>query len=382
MKTEKSKLKIGLILDSTLDVEDGVQQYILTLGSFLESKGHDVHYIVGESHRTDIKNLHSLTKNLILRFNGNKVSISLPARKKPIIELINKEKFDVLHVQSPYSPLYAGKFVKYAHKNSVILGTFHILSFNFFATLGTKILGLILHRNLGLFDTQISVSSANKVFAKKTFGIDCRVIPNMVNVDQFKPQDGFKKANKVPQILYLGRLTERKGCKYLIEACAELLNKYPDIKFNLKIAGKGELENNLKQKVIDLGLSDYVEFLGFVTNEQKINIMRRSDVSVFPSYSGESFGIVLIEAIAGGSGVVIGGKNPGYATVLSDTPECLVDVKDLDNFANLLYKSLTDTKFINETHNTQQSIIYKYDYKNVGQQILDEYYACLKAKYN
>lgn len=380
MQKEKTKLKIGLVLDSTLDVEDGVQQYILTLGSFLKTKGHEVHYIVGQTNRTDIANLHSLTKNLILRFNGNRVSISLPAPSKPIKQLIKKENFDILHIQSPYSPFYAGKFVKYAQENTAILGTFHILSFNIVAKIGTRLLGLALSKNLKKFDSQISVSSANKIFAKQTFKIDCKVIPNMVNIDKFKQPKNYKRNNKVPEILFLGRLTERKGCMYLIEACAELSKQYPEIKFKLNIAGKGENEANLKKRVSELNLLGYVEFFGFVTNEKKIELMRRADVAVFPSYSGESFGIVLIEAMAGGSGVVIGGNNPGYQTVLSDTPECLVDVKQVNSFANLLHKSLTSQDFIKKTHKIQQSIVYKYDYKTVGQQILDEYYACLKHK--
>lgn len=381
MTNEKTHLKIGLVLDSTLDVEDGVQQYILCLGSYLVSIGHEVHYIVGETHRTDIKNIHSLTKNKILHFNGNKVSVSLPAKSQPIKKLLEDEKFDILHIQSPYSPFYAGKFVKYGHKNSVVIGTFHILSFSLLSTVATKLLGIILMKNLKYFDSQISVSSANKIFAQKTFGIDCKVIPNMVNIDQFKPPKGFSRQNSIYQISYLGRLTERKGCKYLIDACAKLISNHPDIKINLKIAGKGELEDSLKTQVRELGLDKYVDFLGFVTNDQKIDLMRKSDLAVFPSYSGESFGIVLIEAMAAGAGVVLGGNNPGYATVLSDTPECLIDVKDKLNFSESIYKSLTDKKFISHNHKVQQKVVKRYDYKVVGQQILNEYYACLKLKY-
>lgn len=101
-------MKIGFVLDDSLDKTDGVQQYIITLGSWLAKQGHNVHYLVGETHRDDIPNIHSLSKNIAVRFNKNRMSMPLKADKSKIVKLLNDEQFDIIHVQMPYSPLMAG----------------------------------------------------------------------------------------------------------------------------------------------------------------------------------------------------------------------------------------------------------------------------------
>lgn len=380
MKNEKNKLKVAFVLDTTLDVEDGVQQYILVLGDWLKERGHEVHYIVGETKRTDIENMHSLTKNFTVRFNGNKVIYPLPTGNKKIKEILNKEKFDVLHVQVPYSPFYGAKFVKYASKNTAIIGTFHILPFGKIAYAGTWILGLILRKNLKKFDQQISISPANQTFSARTFRTKSIVLSNMVKTREFNPNTSFKRNNKPVEILYLGRLTERKGCRYLLNALGKVQDNYPDIDFKLKIAGKGELFEKLQKQVFELQLEHKVEFLGYVTNENRVKLMQNADISVFPSYSGECFGIVLIEAMAAKSGLVLGGKNPGYETVLGGVEGSLVNVKDTDAFASLLYKYISDKKYREKVFDEQQKLIHQYDYNVVGQKILNVYHDCKKER--
>ena len=102
-------MKICFVLDDGLDRPDGVQQYILTLGSWFARKGHEVHYMVGETERKDIPNIHIMTRNIRVRFNKNRLAMPLFASKKDIAELLVKEQFDVLHVQMPYSPQFAAR---------------------------------------------------------------------------------------------------------------------------------------------------------------------------------------------------------------------------------------------------------------------------------
>lgn len=380
MSKQDKKLKIAFVLDTTLDVEDGVQQYILVLGDWLKKQGHEVHYIVGETHRTDIDNLHSITKNIKVHFNGNKVVMPLPASKKRIKKLLDSENFDILHVQVPYSPFFAAKVIKSASKKTTVIGTFHILPFGKVAFFGTWFLGLILRKNLKRFDRQISASSANKSFSHKTFRTDSIVIPNMVKLNEFAPPSNFVRNNKSFEILFLGRLTNRKGPKELLNAIKYLEHTYPGISYNLKIAGKGELDLKLKKFVADNGLEEKVKFLGFVSNQEKVELMRKADIAVFPSLSGECFGIVLIEAMAAKSGAVIGGKNPGYQTVLGEIPESLVDPRDTKEFGDLLYKLIKDESFRSAIHNKQQKIVGQYDFNIVGRRVLDEYMNCINDK--
>src|SRR5688572_33467442 len=130
-----NKLKVGLVLDGSLDKTDGVQQYVLILGKWLASEGHEVHYLVGETERTDLPNIHSLTRNVSVRFNKNRMSTPLPANLRPIRRLLQQEQFDVLHVQVPYSPVLAGRIIKAADARTAVVGTFHILPHSKFVTL-------------------------------------------------------------------------------------------------------------------------------------------------------------------------------------------------------------------------------------------------------
>jgi hypothetical protein len=80
-------MKIGFVLDDTLDSTDGVQQYVLTLGKWFTDQGNDVHYLVGATKRRDIPGVHSLSRNMSVRFNGNRMSMPLPAKKSEITAL-------------------------------------------------------------------------------------------------------------------------------------------------------------------------------------------------------------------------------------------------------------------------------------------------------
>ena len=110
--------------------------------------------------------------------------------------------------------------------------------------------------------------------------------------------------------------------------------------------------------------------------------MREADLAIFPSYAGESFGIVLIEAMAADSGVVIGGNNPGYLTVLGELPETIIDVHDKQSFANRLETLMTDKKLQKKLHEKQSELVKKYDINVVGPKLLEEYYDCIKKQTN
>jgi phosphatidylinositol alpha-mannosyltransferase len=84
-------LKVGLVLDDSLDSTDGVQQYVLTVGAWLTSQGHEVHYLVGKTTRTDLPNIHSLSRNIRVRYNGNRLSIPLPASKRRLRQVLRTE---------------------------------------------------------------------------------------------------------------------------------------------------------------------------------------------------------------------------------------------------------------------------------------------------
>jgi len=367
-------LKIGFVLDDSLDKVDGVQQYVLTLGKWMRHQGHEVHYLVGQTKRNDIPRIHSLSKNIQLHFNKNRMSSPLPANRKQIKRLLDKEKFDILHVQLPYSPFMAGRVILSAPRETRIYGTFHIIPFSWIEQFGTKLLSIMLWRSRRKFNKLYAVSRPAQKFAKSSFGIDSDVLPNVVNVSSFKTGRMIKKYNdgKV-NIVFLGRLVERKGCGYLLQAIEILHSKRKLDNVRLIICGKGELEQDLKNFVKRNHLSKVVSFVGFISEEEKPDYLASADIAVFPSTGGESFGIVLIEAMASGSRVVLGGNNVGYASVLGKSPELLIDPRNTNEFSKTLDKYIRSKTKRAKALAWQQAEVEQYDVEVVGKQLLKDY---------
>lgn len=363
-------MKIGFVVDDTLDKPDGVQQYVLTLSSWLRDQGHEVHYLVGESKRTDIDHVHSLSKNVKVRFNKNRLSIPLPTSAKRLREFVTTEQFDVLHVQMPHSPFMAAKLIKYAPQATAVVGTFHIAPYSKVETAATKALGILLKKNLAVFDQIISVSQPAQAFAKQTFKIDSIVLPNVIDLKHFKHN---LNKNIPSNITFLGRLVERKGAAHLLHALSVMENNHPDTRYSLRFCGDGPDRAKLLELKETLGLTCDFDFTGHITEEQKTQYLSQAGIAVFPSTGGESFGIVLLEAMAAESGVVIAGDNPGYQSVLGSIPECMVNPLDHVTFAETMHRYLSDQSLAKTIHQKQQKLVKQYDVAVVGPQITTIY---------
>lgn len=373
MPKNTTKFKIGFVIDDGMDQPDGVQQYILALGTYLMKKGHAVRYLSGETKRTDIKEVIPVSKNLRVRFNGNSLSTPLPASKKKIKGILDREKFDVLHVQMPYSPIMAARIVKEAPKGTKIIGTFHILPLGGLQSLGTKLLGYSLKKNLRRFDKFLSVSPPAKEYARQTFGIDSEVLPNPVDVQKFK--DGKARISRPFNVVYLGRLVPRKGCMQLLKALDLLLQNNRQMDFGVDICGDGNQRNKLERFINKSKLKDRVKMHGFVSEEAKIKFLNNADLAIFPSISGESFGIVLIEAMAAGSGVVLAGNNPGYASVMHTVEECLFDPLDVMSFSEKIKEMIEDRDKFKLIHDKQQRLVKEFDIERIGEKLIKIYEA-------
>jgi len=374
-------LKIGIVCDDTLDKTDGVAQHVLTTGLWLSDQGHEVHYLVGETKRTDLPNLHSLSKNVNVRFNGNRLTMPLPANKRHIRELLAREQFDVIYVQMPYSPALAARIVRAAGPQTAVVGAFHILPNNKMADWGTSLLGWLLRRNLQRFDAFLSVSTAAQAFSKRTFKIDSKFIPNASPLKPFLTAKPFPQYKDKLVVLCHGRLVERKGCRHFLEAVARLREdgRWPKDAVVL-VSGKGPLLGKLQQLVAEHGLEDVVTFLGFISEEDKPRYMASADVVVYPSTGGESFGIVLIEAMAASRGAVLAGDNPGYASVMQPRPDSLFSPFDHAAFAAKLHKYLSGQKVRQQARTWQQEYVQRYDVSVVGEELLKLFRQALRKR--
>ncbi len=363
-------MKIALVLDDSLDRPDGVQQYVLTLGSYLSRSGHEVHYLCSGTSRTDLAHVHSLARNVATAFNGNALRIPLPTSRRMLRDFLARERFDVIHVQTPHSPLFAGRVVTQARRVQgtavAIVGTFLILPTGALSRFATRVLGLMLRRNLHRFDRLCAISPAAAEFARRSFRVPCRMIPAAVDVRRIADA-AHPRASRRGRVIvsFLGRLVERKGVLELVEALA-LVPEEVRARMDVRLAGRGPLTAEVRRRANSLGLSGLVSMPGFISEEDKPSFLAEADVAVFPATGGESFGIVLVEAMAAGAGAVVGGDNPGYRSVLGDSPDVIFDPRDAAAFSRLLTRLVTDPELRRSVHADQRARVHTFDIAVVG----------------
>lgn len=363
-------MKIGFVLDDTLDKPDGVQQHVITVGKWLSEQGHEVHYLVADTERKDIENVHSLGKFVNLRYNKNNVRTPLPVSNSKVRKLLSKLELDVIHVQLPYSPFLAKRVIKNASPKTAVIGTFHILPASKLHGYSNRALKLLLGSSLDRFDKIVSVSEPAVHFARKAYGISSEYLPNPIDISVFKSGRRIKEFNsRKLNIVFLGRLVKRKGLLELIDAYNHISDDLAK-KTRLIICGKGPLKQRANHSV---RVDRDVKFTGFVAEKSKPDYLASADIAVFPSTGGESFGIVLIEAMASGSKVVIGGNNAGYSSILSAQPYLLFDPTDRESFVAQLELFITDSKLRDRMYAWQQSNVGQYDINVVGPKIIKMY---------
>jgi phosphatidylinositol alpha-mannosyltransferase len=361
-------LKIALVTDDGLDRADGVQQQVKLLASWLKAQGHTVIFLAGETSSKTINDnpVYSLSKNFSISANQNQLTLPRPVPKKRIQDIFIREKFDIVHVMLPYSPFLGAKVVKIAlARNIPLIGTFHTHPASKLQIVGSKIYGQYLKPTLNKFKFLTTVSEPTRQYVIKSFGVDCQVIPNFVELSRFKNGSVIEKlrTNRYT-IIFMNRLVKRKGPQYLLAALAELksVNKLNDI--HTYICGKGPLLDKLKQQVTTSGIADNVTFTGFVDETEKPDYLTSADLAIYPATTGEAFGIVLIESMGAGT-LTLGGDNPGYRSVLKRS-ELIINPLDSKAFANRIHRLLHETTLRGELLSWQANEIVKYDIAYIG----------------
>ena len=375
-------LSIGFVFDDTLDVFDGVQQHILTLGRELGRRGHKVQYLVGQTAHPPVDGVHSLSRNVMVSFNGNRMRIPLPAPKAPIRRVLEAGHFDLLHVQAPYSPFLAGRVIRSANPSTALVATYHIAPTGSLQLLGGRLLGMINRRTHRRIDRVIAVSPVAASYARKTAGVSSRVVANPVDVAALRrarqaagDQEVARLHGQGQHLVFLGRFVARKGAGILISPlrAGERAGILPE-GLHVTMAGRGPLLEDCRRKAA--GLRIPVAFPGFVDEKDKPALLASSDLTVFPSTGGESFGIVLLEAIASGTAPVLAGDNSGYRSTLMGDERALVAV-DSPNTPELLARriaqALGDPSWRRKVRHDQLALLDRYDVTTVADQVEEVY---------
>jgi phosphatidylinositol alpha-mannosyltransferase len=371
----EQKYKIGLVLDGGLEKPDGVQQYILALGGWYISQGYEVKYLVAGKIAEGITGAVSLSRNIKVNSNGNRLTIPLPASRSRLKKYLKDESFDVLHVQTPYSPMMGEKLIFLSNKRTAIIGTFHIVPNSWFLSVGDWFLGLWCQLSLNHFDKMLSVSSAAQKIAKRDFRIESDILPNVVDYNRYHDAKPFSRyQNDKLNILFFGRLVPRKGCMLLLQAIVLLRsrgNVIPD--FRVIVCGSGPLSDSLKSFAKNNDLEELVEFTGFVSEEDKPRFYASADISVFPSNGGESFGIVLLEAMSSGYATVLAGNNVGYASVMEPKTELLFNPRDVKELCKKIEFYLNNDKERKEMGSWGEVYAANFDTAVIGSRLLNIY---------
>ena len=304
-------MKIGLVSPYVYPLPGGVTQHVRYLYENLRLRGHDVR-ILTSSHglqRGSEGDVIRLGKGFSMPSNGSVGTITLsPRYVSQARERLDRERFDVLHFHEPFVPFLS--LVLLRESQSVNIGTFHAYggwspAYEF----GSRAMGGYADRLHG----RIAVSAAARHFIDRYFPGDYKVIPNGVDAERFRRsvplarwQDGTRN------LLFVGRFEPRKGLLDLLKAY-RILRK-TGCQCRLLVVGGGPQEREARRYVATRRLVG-VEFLGRVSDDEKTQLFRTADVFVAPATGRESFGIVLLEAMAAGAPIVASDIH-GYKGVL------------------------------------------------------------------
>lgn len=353
-------LSIAYLFDDSLDRPDGVQQYLKTVSSWMAGRGHKISFFVGETKDgSDFDGtVFSLAKNMSVNANQNRLSIPMYASARKINSALAKAKPDIVHVQMPYSPLMSGRVIARA-KHSKVIGSFHIDVDSKIQKIGSRVLGGLQLRNIKRMDKILAVSDAARAYGLKYFHVDSEVSPNVFNPADSQPMDSNN-------LTYFGRLVPRKGVAYLLRAVASIKSELIARGVKLVIAGAGLQRAKLENLATKLDIADITDFKGYIESKDKSKTMADCRLIVFPATGGESFGIVLLEAMSVENPVVLAGDNVGYRHVMNGPEESLIDPKDIKSFASRILQLLDDQKLRDKLLDWQSYRYKEFDIENVG----------------
>lgn len=291
-------MRIGMICPYSFDVPGGVQSHVLQLAEVMRTRGHLVSVLAPASPHAALPDYFvSGGRAVPIPYNGSVARLRFgPATHRKVKKWLAHGDFDVLHLHEPNAPSLSMLALNIAE--GPIVATFH--------TSTTKSLTLTVFQGIlrpmhEKIVGRIAVSDLARRWQMEALGSDAVEIPNGVDVDSFASAarlDGYPRQGKT--VLFLGRYDEpRKGMAVLLDALPKVVQRFPDVQ--LLIVGHGDADQLRGQAG---RLAAHLRFLGQVDDAGKAAAMRSADVYCAPNTGGESFGIVLVEAMAAGTAVV------------------------------------------------------------------------------
>jgi phosphatidylinositol alpha-mannosyltransferase len=325
-----SALRIGIVCPYSLTIPGGVQAQVLGLARELRRRGH-VARVLGPCDGPPPESFVTpLGDSLPLAANGSIAPIApdLPAALRTL-QILRDESFDVMHLHEPLVP---GPTVTALVVHSApTIGTFHAAG----TSASYRFLKPALSRLINRIDCKVVVSKDALALAREHLGGEYEVLFNGVELEQIRGTRAYPtRPTDPPTVFFCGRHEHRKGLQVLIEAL-----EMSDLDARVWIAGEGPETVELMERTSG---DNRIEWLGRVTDEDKFARLRAADVFCAPSLGGESFGVVLIEAMAAGTAVVASSLD-GYRNVATNgIDSILAPPGDVPALAEALEMALGD----------------------------------------
>lgn len=293
-------MRIGLACPYTWDVPGGVQAHVHDLAEALLARGHSVQVLapVDDPDDADLPSWVTPAGRAVpVPYNGSVARLTFgPLSMTRARRWVRDGRFDVVHVHEPTVPSIS-MMVCFAASGPLV-ATFHTATTR---SRALQVFGNALQPVLEKLTGRIAVSPAARRVVVEHLGGDAVLIPNGVDVARFAAATPLPERSASPTVVFVGRLDEaRKGLAVLLEALPELVRLIPDVR--LLVAGPGEVDE--VRRAVPASLRDRVELLGLVSEQDKPRVYASGDVYCAPNTHGESFGIVLVEAMATGTPVV------------------------------------------------------------------------------
>ena len=359
-------MRVGLVCPYTWDVPGGVQAHIRDLAETLLTLGHDVSMLApADADATLPAYVSSAGRALPIRYNGSVARLAFgPRSATRARRWIVDGEFDVLHIHEPFAPSVS--LLALWSARGPVVATFHA---SVERSRALETVEPALRPALEKIHARIAVSPAARTYVVNHLGGSCLLVPNGVDVQRFAaaaPLPGWP--GPAGAIGFLGRIDEpRKGLPVLLEAFGPLAAAHPGLR--LLVAGPGDVDEVREE--LPGPWAHRVELLGLVSETDKARFFRSIDVYCAPNTGGESFGIVLLEAMAAGTPIVASDLDAFRATlggagrlVASDEPAALAAALD---------ELMSDPTRRDALAATGRDVVRRYDWPNVARQLVEIY---------
>jgi phosphatidylinositol alpha-mannosyltransferase len=369
-------MKIGLVCPYNITRGGGVREIVMSTQRELLARGHDVKVITPLPRNNEPISL----PNVIFVGGSSdfrspthtKTQVSATADFENIEAVMDAEQFDILHFHEPWVPVLSRQILQ--RSKAVNIATFHaVVPETLMSRTVIRVVNPYMKSVLKYLHELTAVSDAAAEYVTSMTDEPITIIPNGIDLDLYK-KNTAKPTHK--SVLYIGRLERRKGVKYLLQAFQLLLQNDPEA--SLIIAGDGPDREKLELLAEDLKLTN-VTFLGYISDELKLELLSEATIFCSPAVYGESFGIVLLEAMAKNV-VTIAGNNSGYSGLMQGLGAVsIVNPRDSLEFARRLELLMNEQPLRKLWLNWASDFVQQFAWPKVTDQYEELYREALKT---